>query len=77
MKNAPCGSWITAIRPTSITSNAGEMMVAPSFVARSTAASALSTVTYEFQAGGAPALRCASCWVEIAPAGLPSSIIIE
>ena len=58
MKNAPCGSWITAIRPTSMTSNGGACTVAPSWPAFSAAASALSTVTYEFQAGGTPASRC-------------------
>ena len=76
-KNAPCGSWITAIRPASITSNAGACTVAPSSLARSAAASALSTVTYEFQAGGMPISRC--CWGcgEIAATSLPFFRIIE
>ena len=43
-KKAPCGSWMTAMRPTSITSKAGAWTVAPSFCALSAAASALSTV---------------------------------
>ena len=41
---APCGSWMTAIRPTSITSNAGAWTVPPSSVARFAVSSALCTV---------------------------------
>ena len=45
MKKAPCGSWMTAIRPASMTSNGGAWTVAPSSPARSAAWSALSTHT--------------------------------
>ena len=45
MKNPPCGSWITAIRPTSMTSNAGAMHVGSELLGPVGAASALSTVT--------------------------------
>ncbi len=42
---APTGSMITAIRPTSMTSNASAATVAPSSAARAAVASADSTVT--------------------------------
>ncbi len=65
---APCGSWITLIRPASSTSNGPASAVAPSPFARSLEASASSTVTYEFQTGGMP-----SCWPACsAPTCLPS-----
>jgi hypothetical protein len=76
-KNAPCGSWMTPIRPDSITSKAGACAVPPSSLARSTAASALSTVTYEFQFGGAPASRCCCGWGEMAATSFPSTRCIE
>lgn len=44
-KNAPCGSWMTAMRPASSTSKAGACTVAPSSAARSAVASALATET--------------------------------
>ena len=42
---APTGSMITAIRPTSITSNGSAATLAPSSAARAAASSALATVT--------------------------------
>jgi hypothetical protein len=77
MKKAPCGSWITAIRPASMTSNGGACTLAPSSAAFAAASSALSTVTYEFHIGGTPASRCCCCCGEIAATFLPPSRIIE
>jgi hypothetical protein len=42
---APVGSWITAMRPASITSKASPIGVPPRSAAFAAAASALSTVT--------------------------------
>ena len=44
------------MRPASITSNGGANTFAPSSCARFAASSALATVTYAFQCGGAPLL---------------------
>ena len=44
MKKAPWGSWTTAMRPTSITSKGGATTFAPSSLALSAVASALSTL---------------------------------
>ena len=55
------------MRPTSMTSKAPITTVPPCSSAAAALASALSTVTYEFQAGGWP-----SCWTaESAPTALP------
>ena len=76
-KYAPCGSWITAIRPASITSKEVRARCSPSSFARSTVASASATDTYEFHVGGAPASRCCSGCGEIAATSFPSTRIIE
>ncbi len=56
-KTAPVGSAITAMRPASITSKGSANRVPPSSRTLAAVASASSTVTYAFQAGGWP-----SCW---------------
>ena len=45
MKKAPCGSWSTAIRPASITSNGPAWTDPPCSLTFAAVASALSTVT--------------------------------
>ena len=77
MKKAPWGSWITPMRPASITSNAGACTVPPSSPARSAAASALATVMYDCHAGGAPASRWGCGWGAIAATSLPPRRCIE
>jgi hypothetical protein len=51
---APCGSWITAIRPTSGMSIGGATMLPPASSARFPAASASSTATCPSQWLGTP-----------------------
>ena len=72
-KKAPVGSWTSAIRPASITSNGSIATVPPLSAAARAASSALVTVTYEFQAGGWPSC----CTADSAPTYLPplSSIV--
>src|SRR4051794_13287753 len=49
---APVGSWITDMRPWSITSNGGASILPPRLSAFLAAASISVTLTYMFQCGG-------------------------
>ena len=64
-------------RPESPTSPGGASRVAPSSSARAAAASALSTATYEFHVGGAPASRSMGGCGTIEATSFPSRRIIE